>query len=293
MKPLMFFLLRKSTPLFFLSVIILFTACKKDSQDTNAFDPSVEKILINELYGTGNRQVADVHLPANRNANTKVVILLHGGGWSDGDKEDMQFAITLIRSQWPEAAIVNANYRLADNTPANYHPAQMNDINTLVNYIRENKNLWHISGDFGIVGVSAGAHLGLLYSYAYNNANHIKAVASVVGPTNFSDPFYTDNPLFQLVAKNYLGKTWLEDADLHRSVSPALRITGTSPPTFMAYGGLDPIVPFSNATTLRDNLVGNNIPNTLIAYENEGHEFSPASIQSVSILIVTFLKNHL
>jgi acetyl esterase/lipase len=273
------------------STLLLFSACKKDTGDS--FDPSVEKILQNEAYGAGSRQVADIYLPANRNAGTKVVILVHGGGWSDGDKGDLRDVITLLRTNWPEVAVVNTNYTLANNTQATHHPAQMNDFNTLVNYIKANKSLWQIGEDMGMAGVSAGAHLALLYSYAYRGDNRIKAVASVVGPTDFSDPFYINNTLFQVVAKNYLGKTWIEDPELHKAASPALRVSNNAPPTFIAYGLLDPIVPVSNATTLYNNLIAKSIPASLIEYPLEAHEFSPTSIQAVTLLIIGFMKTHL
>lgn len=275
------------------AVVILLASCKKEGTEVNNFDPTVKKVLKDETYGSGKRQVADVYLPANRNANTKIIILLHGGGWSDGDKTDLEFAVAAMEKAWPEAAIVNANYKLADNTAENFHPAQMTDLTTLVNYIRSKQELWTVSNQIGITGVSAGAHLGLLFSYAYQTAGQIKAVASVVGPTDFSDPLYTSNALFQLVAKNYLGKTWVEDPNLHRSASPALRVTNTSPPTFMAYGRLDALVPVSNANTLSANLTARGVTHELYFYDNEGHEFSPAAIDDVTKKIVAFMKKHL
>jgi acetyl esterase/lipase len=271
--------------------LLIFTGCKKDTGDS--FNPSVEKFLQNEMYGPGPRQVADIYLPANRNAGTKVVILVHGGGWSDGDKGDLREVVTFLRANWPDVAVVNTNYTLANNTQAYYHPAQMNDFNTLISYIKSKKDLWQVGDDLGMAGVSAGAHLALLYSYAYRGENRIKAVASVVGPTDFSDPFYTNNALFQVVAKNYLGKTWIEDPDLHKAASPALRVTNNVPPTFIAYGLLDPIVPVSNATTLYNNLITRSIPASLVAYPLEAHEFSPTAIQAVTLLIIGFMKTHL
>jgi acetyl esterase/lipase len=274
-----------------LSLTILVSSCSKDSQETtDEYDPSRSKTILEEAYGSGTRQIADIYLPANRNENTKVVIMLHGGSWAEGNKTDLNEVIKSIRTQWPEVAIINMNYRLADNTPANYHPGQMNDINAILDYIASKRSLWKVSDKMAITGVSAGGHLGLLYSYAYNAANRVKAVVSIVGPTDFSDPTYTNNPIFQLVASNLLGKTWTQDADLHRSVSPALRVTASSPPTFMAYGALDPVVPITNAATLRSKLQASNITHTYVEYPNETHEFSNAAIANLLPLVITFLK---
>lgn len=281
-----------SSALFILSFSIMISSCTKDQGKSDEYDPARSKIMLDETYGSGTRQVADVYLPANRNENTKVVIMMHGGAWAEGNKTDLNSVINLIRNQWPEVAIINMNYRLADNTPANYHPGQMNDLNVLIDYITAKSDLWKVGDKIAITGVSAGGHLGLLYSYAYNTANQVKAVVSIVGPTDFSDPVYTGNPLFQLIAANLLGKTWLQDADLHRSVSPALRVTATSPPTFMAYGTLDPVVPISNAATLRSRLQALNITHTYVEYPNEGHEFSNPTIANLVPQVITFLKQN-
>ncbi|HSK12940.1 MAG TPA: alpha/beta hydrolase [Phnomibacter sp.] len=277
-----------------LAVVILSIGCKKDKdnpQDT--FDPAIARTLLNEKYGSGERQEADVYLPANRSGNTAVVILLHGGSWMEGNKTDLTEVVNTIRVQWPQAAIINMNYKLANNTPANFHPAQMNDIRQMLVYLNEKKGLWQVGEKVALTGVSAGAHLALLYSYAFDNEQKVKAVVDIVGPTDLSDPFYTNNLLFQVVLTNYLGKTWQQDPDLHRSASPALRVTATSPPTFMAYGGLDPLVPVSNAVTLRNRLQNNGVAHTYLLYPNEGHEFSTPVINDMVPQVVQFLKSNL
>lgn len=291
-------LLRQNFALTSFLAIFLFTlgGCSKelsDDDNVNDYNPAVAKSMLDESYGGTSRQVANVYLPANRSAATKVVIMLHGGSWAEGDKSDMTAVVNTFRLQWPEAAVINMNYTLANNTVGTYHPAQMNDITTLLNYVRDNRSKWQIGESTGLVGVSAGGHLALLYAYAYNTPKRIKTVVSIVGPTDFSDPIYTGNFIFQTVAANFLGKTWAQDPDLHRSVSPALRVTPASPPTFMAYGALDPIVPLSNATTLRNNLTAKGITHTYVEYATEGHEFTDPTIVNLIPRVTTFLKTHL
>ncbi len=277
--------------LFFILVI---TGCSKENSFSgNEFNPTVSKTILDEKYGTGTRQMADIYLPANRSSTTPLVIMIHGGSWTDGDKTDLNDVIALIRAQWPEAALVNMNYTLADNTAANYHPAQMNDITRLLDYIDSKKSLWQVGDRIAVTGVSAGAHLGMLYSYAYNTPNRVKAVVDVVGPADFSDPFYTANPIFQAIALNLLGKTWAQDPDFHKAASPALRVSATSPPTFMAYGKLDPLVPLSNAATLRNRLQANGVTHTYVEYPTEGHEFSTTAINNLVPQVIIFLKANL
>lgn len=277
-----------------ISVMVLFMGCSKDSPIVvDEYDPSKAKTILNDAYGAKERQKADIYLPAGRNTNTPVIVLLHGGSWTEGSKEDLADVVNLIKAQWPEAALININYTLADNSIPNYHPAQMTDIARLLEYLDEKRSLWKLGTKTAITGVSAGAHLGMLYAYGYNTGNKVKAVVSVVGPADFSDTYYVNSPIFQLVATSLLGKTWTEDANLHRSASPALKVTATSPPTFMAYGGLDPLVPLSNAATLRSRLQSSNVTHTYLEYPAEGHEFSSTAITDLVPRVIGFLKTNL
>jgi acetyl esterase/lipase len=47
------------------------------------------KNRANVSYGTDASQKMDIYLPPGRTtAATKAIILIHGGGWSSGDKSD-------------------------------------------------------------------------------------------------------------------------------------------------------------------------------------------------------------
>ena len=76
-----------------LSVSIL-TSC--DKNDTPPLNLNAET-KINVSYGADTQQKMDIYLPANRNASeTKVMVMIHGGGWVEGDKADFtQFVDTL------------------------------------------------------------------------------------------------------------------------------------------------------------------------------------------------------
>ena len=72
--------------------------------------------LTNVAYGQHARHKMDVALPANRTGQTPVVVLIHGGAWMAGNKEDMKgFQDFLLQNG---IASVSINYRYAD---ANLH----------------------------------------------------------------------------------------------------------------------------------------------------------------------------
>ena len=69
--------------------------------------PLEAETFLNVSYGVHAQQVYDLYLPANRSTSkTKVIILVHGGGWSEGDKEEMDGFVSLIQENHPDYAIV-------------------------------------------------------------------------------------------------------------------------------------------------------------------------------------------
>ena len=109
----------------FLLVVSIFVgtsliSCDSDNDDTSEIQnllPLEAETFLEVSYGTHSEQVYDLYLPANRsNTKTKVIILVHGGGWSGGDKEDMDGFVTLVQENHPDHAVVNVNYVLATAT---------------------------------------------------------------------------------------------------------------------------------------------------------------------------------
>jgi acetyl esterase/lipase len=78
-----------------LGFTVLCSSCKKD--DSNEEDMSVT--MMNVSYGTNAQQKMDVYLPAGRSTTaTKVIIMVHGGGWNAGDKSDFNQYVDSLNS---------------------------------------------------------------------------------------------------------------------------------------------------------------------------------------------------
>jgi acetyl esterase/lipase len=278
------------------SVVVLFLAsCNKniDAGQNDPFDPSKALDIKNVSYASGIRNKADVYLPANRNtASTACIIMLHGGSWVAGDKADNNAFIPLIQKALPGVAIVNMNYTLADGNANNTHPAQVKDVAALLRFVDSISATWHIKKQYGLIGISAGAHLACLYSYSFDALKQIKLVASFVGPTNISDAYYTGNPLFEPILVAFTGKRFADDPNLYKAMSPAFQVSATSPPTYMAYGGADPLVPVSNPSLLAANLQANGVPYIYDFYATESHELSTGAVNTSLISLSAFWKLH-
>lgn len=280
--------------IFLLSIFTLVSCSDENSDDggSQVLNPLESYEELNIAYGNDNDQVFDLYLPANRSTATKTIILVHGGGWTSGDKIDMNPYKTFLKDQMPNYAVVNMNYRLADDNNQAY-PMQINDITSVVNFIKINQNNYTISDDIGFVGVSAGAHLSLLWSYAFDTENQTKMVCSVVGPTNFTDPAYLDNlnnPFFQEIVETFgvnPSTEYLEE------VSPYHNVTAEAPPTILFYGGVDPLIPTTQGTDMRDKLEALNVVNEFTLYPLEGHGWVGLSLFDTSIKLKAFIETHL
>lgn len=275
----------------FCYLVLLVGCSKKDHITRDPFDPSVSKTIKDDAYGNASWQKADVYLPANRGQQTNTMVIIHGGFWTSGDKTDLDTLINPVKAAYPNLAIVNMNYRLSDDAvPASRHPAQMNDISLLLDYLTDRAGDWHISNQFALTGISSGGHLALLFAYKYDSRKKVKVVASVLGPTNFADPVYVNSPLFQQVASTFLGKTWLQDSTLHKNVSPVFVVTAGATPTFLAYGGADPLIPLSNPAALRTKFETLGTTYQYNIYPGESHDLSRAAILDIISKITLFFK---
>jgi acetyl esterase/lipase len=240
-------------------------------------------------YGSHVNQTYDIYLPEKRNRNTPVIILIHGGGWTSGDKADMEELKNFLQDQLPHLATVNMNYRLADEANPPY-PMQIDDISAVVNDLKVSQNTYQIGGELGLIGVSAGGHLSLLWSYRADLENQVKMVCSIVGPTNLADEAYLNsgNPLLEDLISQFG-----EDLSFLKAVSPLHQADATAPPTILFYGGQDPFIPNSQGMDLNDKLNTLNVTHEFIFYPGEGHGWMGSNLLDTSIKLKSFIENHL
>lgn len=277
---------------FLLLFLALYLGCSKDSSEeetTAAVPEAVEAYqALNVSYGSDENQVFDIYLPENRTTSTKILILIHGGSWISGDKSDMSSIKTFISALHPNIGIVNMNYTLAgiNNPPV---PMQTEDISMVVDYLSMNKSSLIVSDDIGFIGVSAGAHLSLLWSYAHDVNNQVDMVCSIVGPANFTDPAYYDNVLYQPVFQLF-GNPSIEFLE---SASPYHRATTSSPPTLLFYGGMDPLVPTSQGIDMDAQLTTLGVPHEFHFYPEEGHGWDGENLLDTTSKISAYINTYI
>jgi len=274
-----------------LLLLIGFGACAKPV-DIPPDDIALSK--LDQPYDSHPLQKMDFYLPANRStATTKIIVLIHGGAWNSGDKNDLTQYVDSLRNRMPEYAIFNLNYRLSVNGQ-NTFPAQELDIKSAIEFIHTQRNTYRISDKFVLLGVSAGAHLALLQGYKFTSPVKIKAIVDFFGPSDMT-AMYTQpaSPLITpAIIAELVGTTPTANPTLYFQSSPINFVDASSPPTIILQGGLDPLVSPSQSTALRDKLLANSVPATYVFYPAESHGWFGASMKDSFDKIQAFLSTH-
>lgn len=282
----------------FLLVLFALMSCsdKNDEEVVNRNLMATE--LLNNSYGTNEQQIFDLYLPENRSKNsTKVIVLVHGGGWTSGDKSDLVPVYDYFKTSTNKYAIANINYTLADLNTSPI-PLQTNDINLFIEYFKSNAHEYNINPEFAFIGTSAGAHLSMLYGYRYDQNMDVKAICNIVGPTDFLHESYlnsTEPETIELITnvQTLFGLTIEDNVDFYESISPYYHTNELSPPTISFYGTIDFLVPEEQGIRLKSALDSNNVMNDYILYEGQGHGWGNPEFLDTLQKINVFLDSNL
>ncbi len=184
-------------------------------------------------------------------------ILVHGGGFINGDKQSY---IKPLFEPLSKAGFAwfTINYRLA---PTHRWPACGDDVDTGIRWVKEHAKEYKVDVKrIALIGESAGGHL---VSYAGLHAKPDTAVAAVV-------PFYAPHSLeMQVKHRNELGKslealfglTKLDDEALKviHAASPSTLVHAKAPPYLLIHGDADAAVPYEQSVVFQKQMqeVGN------------------------------------
>ncbi|MGH7719540.1 MAG: alpha/beta hydrolase fold domain-containing protein [Gemmatimonadaceae bacterium] len=212
-----------------------------------------------------------------------LVVLIHGGGWSDGNKSTLRNEMLVLAGQGYAAA--SLGYRLA-SAPRNIFPAAVQDVRCAVRWLRAHAADYAIDASHvGALGVSAGAHLVSLLGTASNvsgldgacpvsGAVDVDAVLSWAGPHDLrvNGPY---TALQAAIVSNFLG-VFPGDAPATASLaSPIAHVTADDPPFLLVHGTVDELVPVLQSRNMLDALHDAGVRATLIELPGVGHAFFP------------------
>jgi acetyl esterase/lipase len=268
----------------------IFTSCQRNEHVFAKEDLSQPKTTLNVSYGKDTAQRMDIYLPANRSVDsTKSIILIHGGGWNSGSKNEFAAYIDSFQKRMPDYAVFNLDYRLVNGS--NLFPTQEQDIRAAINFIAETSNQYHINKNkLVLLGASAGGHLALLQGYKYNNPK-VAAIIDFFGPTDlvrmFQKPWH---PYVPFVLQMITGTTPKQNLSLYQQSSPINYVSTHSAPTLILHGGSDNIVNVSQSKSLKEKLDKAGVKNDLVIYPGKQHGWHGRALSNSFDRIESFLK---
>lgn len=227
--------------------------------------------IYNLKYGEHKRQKMDVFLPLDYAQDTPVVLIVHGGAWTLGNKEHMiQIQKMLFENKIPS---INMNYRLVSKRKSITYKQQLEDIGLAINKFNSLAEKAELLPDnYILLGESAGGHLALLYGYRH--PEQIKKIVSMSGPTDFYSPEYLNSfyskytsPTFQKVVGTKFNRKNVSEA--FKEASPIANISNV--PTLLFQGNNDFLVNQHQGLSMDSALTKNNVPHKLVFMKRTGH----------------------
>lgn len=243
--------------------------------------------IENVVYGSvgGVELHLDIYQPRSKGAGSlsPAVILIHGGGWTSLDKSTMTgMGKFLARSGFVAFSV---DYRLFDGSSKNRWPAQLDDVQRAVRWIRANASRYGVDPErIGAFGHSAGAHIAALLGLEDTRDNsdpalaryssRVQAVVDVSGPTDFTK---VTDPEQNAFVEKLLGAAYAKHPEVWQDASPVFHVSKSQAskdaPFLILHGTRDENVPIAQAQELFNKLQEAGVPSTLIKVD-DGHTFT-------------------
>ncbi|KAF2508058.1 prolyl oligopeptidase family serine peptidase [Flavobacterium zhairuonense] len=220
-------------------------------------------------YGKSSQQILDLYVPNGSLKDVPVVILLHGGSWSMGGLEYTNKHAQDIANKG--FVVANVDYRYINDTIS--AKDLLEDINIAVGYVSKNSSKYgYAKRGYHIVGISAGAHLALLYGYTKKN---MKSITALCAPSRLDSAEVLElrkNSGHLDIIEKLAGAKINPNGNnpAVTKISPFSNISNI--PTLLIHGNADNIVDVSQSQNLYNELKRKGVETKLIIREGKGHD---------------------
>lgn len=203
---------------------------------------------------------ASLYRRADPGDRMPAVVLVHGGGWSGGDRGYCYRFMHHFAEQG--FVTLNLDYRL--------HPdvtwrTSLDDVRTALAWVRDNAGRLGVDPRrIALCGASAGGHLAALA--AFTAPESVAALVLLYPAVDLAATFASWGALADGLAADYFG------GELD-AASPIRCARAGCPPTLTMIGAEDEMIPRSTVERLHEALDAGGVPNRLSLYAGAAHGF--------------------
>lgn len=218
-------------------------------------------------------QKLDIYLPGVENESYPLIVYIHGGAFSLGDKRNIE-VIPYLKALDHGYALASVNYRLSGEA---IFPLGLQDVKAAIRWLRANAKKYHLDGNhMAAWGSSSGGNYSAMICLTANVKEfddprlgnleypcNVQAAVDWFGPTDFllmdeqleqngfgpSDHGSADSP-----ESRYLGAK-LADVPLKVEIAnPMTYVHKQMPPLLIQHGRLDTVVPVQQSEMFVEKL---------------------------------------
>lgn len=241
----------------------------------------------------------DLAWPTEGEGPFPAVLVIHGGGWRGGNKQDTRQALTEFARRGYVA--VSPQYRFC---PKDKFPAQVHDVKAAVRWIKGHAKDYKVdAGHVGAVGFSAGGHLSLMLGLTGPSDDlegevaegapdsKIQAVVNYFGPTDFKADDIPD--VSKPLVNDFLGATPKDKPEVAAQASPLTFVSKGDAPVLTFQGTKDQLVPYTQATKLADAMSAAGIAGRVELLVGAGHGWGGDDLKHTMNETFAFFDKHL
>lgn len=263
----------------------------------NDINPNPPPPDFSEVFASpgGQDLIADGYVPDPAQANGAAVVLIHGGGWSGGDRNSLIWHTHQLALQGYVACTID--YRLSGTA---HYPAALVDCQSALKWVRTQSDLFAIDPDrVGVLGSSAGGHLVACLGVR-DDDDPVSARANCVVDIHGIHDFIPIgesgvSPVNQSTV--FLGGSLFTKPDAWTDASPALHVDADTAPMLLLHDPDDTLVPYEQSIILANALMRAARPMQFLPTPGSGHGFvynpENAWTQQVWPTVVNWLNQHL
>lgn len=248
--------------------------------------------LLTDLpYGDKQANKFDMYLPKDHTKdNYGLVVYLHAGGFTSGDKADDKQMLSWLCSKGYVAAGINYTLFSEENPGANVYTQSLEIKEAIPKVIEHAKIQGYPIDEMAIGGGSAGHTLAMIYAYRDGDISPvpIKLLFGAVGPSSFYAEDWSiygfdkdteearkgASVLFGVMGGVELTPEMMKDGsyiDKLKPISAVMWLDENTVPSVVAYGKYDKVQPFKGSQRLLKAYKENNVDYQYFECSHSGH----------------------